>query len=67
MKLKPKRDVYEITYSHKKDPNQWDRFRAEEEDLLVSVNKVLTHKEWQLECVALVATNKPNKHDLPKP
>ena len=67
MKLKPKPNVYEITYSLKKDPNQWAAIRSNEDKLQIDLAFVLSNKEWQLECVSLIATYQKNRYELPTP
>lgn len=67
MKLKVKPDVYEITFSLRKDPNTWNTVRVQEGELVLKVAEILMNQNIQLECVALVATMKPNKHELPFP
>jgi hypothetical protein len=65
MKLKAKPNLYEVIYSFKKAPDQWASFRAEEQDLQMTIMQVMSHIEWQLECVALIATSKSNRYELP--
>ena len=65
--LKNKKDLYEITFSAKSDPNTWNTVRVNEDMLVLKVAEVLGNKNIQLECVALIATSKPNKYDLPTP
>lgn len=67
MKLKPKPNVFEITYSLKKSPNDWGSFRTDEEQLPLALSQVLANKEWQLECIALIATYQKNRYELPTP
>lgn len=67
MKLKPKPNVYEITYSLKADPNKWASFRSEEDQLQGSLALVFANKDWQLECIALIATYQKNRYELPTP
>jgi len=65
MKLKAKPNLYDVIYSFKKDHNQWGSFRAEEGQLQLTIAQVMASPEWQLECVALIATSKPNRYELP--
>lgn len=67
MKLKPRPNVFEVTYSIKKSPNDWASFRSEEDQLMGTIALVLSNKEWQLECVALIATYQKNRYELPLP
>lgn len=65
MSLKGKKDTYEITISSAKDPNEWTSFEVSADDLLVKIGETLLNTNLRLEAVALVASNRKNRHDIP--
>lgn len=67
MKLKPKPNQYDVTYSIRKDPGEWSSVRVTEDKLQLAIMQVMTNNDWQLECVALIASIHQNRYDINLP
>lgn len=64
-KLKIKPNKYEITISLRSDPNKWSSHAVNEDQLLLELATIMSNDKVQIEAVALVATSRSNRNDLP--
>jgi exonuclease I len=64
-KLKIKQNLYEVAFSSRKQPNSWNSVEVQESELLLKLAEIMSNTEVQVECVALVASNHPNRNELP--
>ena len=62
-----KNNVYEVAWSLKKDPNKWESSRIEQDALQFAIMQIMSNAEWQLECVALIASSNKNRNELSIP